>query len=551
MNAGRVIVHGDEFLSIVRAVASDVALVAGSTMGPFGHTVIMGKEFTGAKPTKDGVTAVKDMKYRNKSKQALLSLIQEAAGTVNQLAGDGTTTVTILICALLEALGPCIAGGIQPLKLKTGLERAKLEFLEYIRSVSRPVCKKQEMYNVAKISSNGDEDIAEVLAEIIEKVGRNGVITIDEGKTLKKVDHELMTGMCFSQGYISSYFVTNNEKMIAELDNPYILIMNKKISSIQQILPVLESTAQAGKALLIISEDVEGEALATLIFNKIRGGLKVCAVKAPGFGERRFAMLEDIAILSGGQLIVDELGLKPDQITLNMLGTAKRVTIQKDKTIIVGGSGSKADIDSRVELIKGAIEESTSDYDKEKLRERIARLVGGVAVIKVGGATESEVKERKDRYEDALNATRAAVEEGIVLGGGIALCNAYGAMSKAQPADDGERMGFNMALGALSACMSRILHNAGFNGPVIASKLADLNDSSQIFDARNGKFVNAFDAGIIDPAKVVRVAFETAISTVSLIIGTRVLLVDEESDNGSGNGAKRAGAGGGMGDMDF
>lgn len=515
------------------------------TLGPKGRNVVLEKSFGAPRITKDGVTVAKEIVLENKFQNMGAQMIREVASKTNDVAGDGTTTSTVLAQSIFKEGVKAVAAGMNPMDLKRGIDLAVEKIVEEIKKKSKKVSSKAQIAQVATISANGDKEIGEKLAEAMEKVGNEGVITVEEAKGLE-FEIDIVEGMQFDRGYLSPYFVTNAEKMIVELDNPYILLFEKKLSGLQQMLPVLESVVQSGRPLLIIAEDVEGEALATLVVNKLRGGLKVAAVKAPGFGDRRKAMLEDIATLTDGQVISEDLGMKLENITLQQLGKAKKVTITKDDTTIVDGAGSKKDIEARCSQIKKQIETNTSDYDKEKLQERLAKLSGGVAVLKVGGATEVAVKERKDRLDDALHSTRAAVEEGIVAGGGATLLYASSVLDKLKAANDDQQAGVNIVRRALQSPIRQIAENAGIDGAVVVGKLLEKNDSNLLFDAQNIGYLDAFEAGIVDPAKVVRTSLQNAASVAGLLITTEALVADVDKDDKPSSGG---GGMGGMGDM--
>jgi chaperonin GroEL len=495
------------------------------TLGPKGRNVVLDKSFGAPRITKDGVTVAKDIELEDKFENMGAQMVREVASKTNDLAGDGTTTATVLAQAIVREGAKSVAAGMNPMDLKRGIDLAVGKVIDDITKSARAVKSSKEVAQVGTISSNGDENIGSMIAEAMQRVGNEGVITVEEAKSLE-TDVDIVEGMQFDRGYISPYFVTNADKMIAELSDPYILIFEKKLSTLQSMLPVLEAVVQDGKPLLIIAEEVEGEALATLVVNKLRGGLKVAAVKAPGFGDRRKAMLEDIAILTNGQMIAEDLGIKLESVTLQMLGRAKKVVIEKEKTTIVDGTGKKKDIEARVAQIKQQIEETTSDYDKEKLQERLAKLAGGVAVIRVGGATEIEVKERKDRVDDALNATRAAVEEGIVPGGGVALLRAKKSVGRLKNENEDVQAGINIVLKALEAPIRQIAENAGVEGSIVVGKITDQDNADYGFDAQNEKYVDMFRAGIIDPAKVVRTALQDAASIAGLLITTEAMIAE-------------------------
>jgi chaperonin GroEL len=495
------------------------------TLGPKGRNVVLDKSFGAPRITKDGVTVAKDIELEDKFENMGAQMVREVASKTNDLAGDGTTTATVLAQAIVREGVKSVAAGMNPMDLKRGIDLAVAKVIDDITKNARAVKSSKEVAQVGTISSNGDENIGKMIAEAMQRVGNEGVITVEEAKSLE-TDVDIVEGMQFDRGYISPYFVTNADKMIAELNDPYILIFEKKLSTLQTMLPVLEAVIQTGKPLLIIAEEVEGEALATLVVNKLRGGLKVAAVKAPGFGDRRKAMLEDIAILTNGQMIAEDLGIKLESVTLQMLGRAKKVVIEKEKTTIVDGTGKKKDIEARVAQIKQQIDETTSDYDKEKLQERLAKLAGGVAVIRVGGATEIEVKERKDRVDDALNATRAAVEEGIVPGGGVALLRAKKAVGRIKDDNEDVQAGINIVLKALEAPIRQIAENAGVEGSIVVGKITDQNEADYGFDAQTEKYGDMFRAGIIDPAKVVRTALQDAASIAGLLVTTEAMIAE-------------------------
>ena len=495
------------------------------TLGPKGRNVVIEKSFGAPRTTKDGVSVAKEIELSDKFENMGAQMLREVASRTNDLAGDGTTTATVLAQAIVREGAKAVAAGMNPMDLKRGIDLAVVKVVETLKERSRVIKSNSEVAQVGTISANGEAEIGKMIAEAMDKVGREGVITVEEAKSLES-QLDVVEGMQFDRGYLSPYFITDTEKMKVELEDPYILIHEKKLSSIQALVPVLEKVVQSGRPLLIIAEDVEGEALATLVVNRLRGGLKVAAVKAPGFGDRRKAMLEDIAILTNGQVVSEELGIKLENVTVDMLGRAKRVTIDKENTTIVGGAGKKADVSARCDQIRAQIETTTSDYDREKLQERLAKLSGGVAVIKVGGATEVEVKERKDRVDDALNATRAAVEEGIVPGGGTALLYASKALDRLKAANDDQRVGIDIIRKALQAPVRQIAENAGFDGAVIAGKLLEQNDFDYGFDAQEGSYKNLVKAGVIDPTKVVRSALQDAASVAGLLITTEAMIAE-------------------------
>jgi chaperonin GroEL len=512
------------------------------TLGPKGRNVVIDKSFGAPRITKDGVTVAKEVELKDKFENMGAQMLKEVASKTNDLAGDGTTTATVLAQSIVREGMKSVAAGMNPMDLKRGIDLAVTKVVADLQARSKDVSGSAEVAQVGVISSNGDKEVGEKIAEAMEKVGKEGVITVEEAKGLE-FELDVVEGMQFDRGYLSPYFITNPDKMTVELDNPYILIHEKKLSNLQSMLPVLEAAVQSGRPLLIIAEDIEGEALATLVVNKLRGGLKVAAVKAPGFGDRRKAMLQDIAILTKGEMISEDLGIKLENVTLGMLGEAKRVTIDKDNTTIVDGAGSAEDIKARVGEIRTQIDSTTSDYDKEKLQERLAKLAGGVAVIKVGGASEVEVKERKDRVDDALHATRAAVEEGIVPGGGVALLYATSALQGLAGENDDQTRGVDIVRRALQAPVRQIAENAGHDGAVVAGKLIDGKDDKLGFNAQTDTYENLVEAGVIDPTKVVRTALQDAASVAGLLITTEAAIVEKPDDKNGG------GAGGGMPDM--
>jgi len=512
------------------------------TLGPKGRNVVLDKSFGAPRITKDGVTVAKEIELEDKFENMGAQMVREVAQKTNDLAGDGTTTATVLAAAIVKEGAKSVAAGMNPMDLKRGIDIAVAAVVKDIEKRAKPVGSSAEVAQVGTISSNGDSTIGSMIAKAMQKVGNEGVITVEEAKAME-TEVEIVEGMQFDRGYISPYFVTNAEKMLAELEDAYILLHEKKLSGLQSMLPVLEAVVQSGKPLVIIAEDVEGEAIATLVVNKLRGGLKVAAVKAPGFGDRRKAMLEDIAVLTAGQLISEDLGIKLENVTTAMLGRAKKVIIEKEKCTIVHGAGKKADIEARVNQIKAQIEETTSDYDKEKLQERLAKLAGGVAVIRVGGATEIEVKEKKDRVEDALNATRAAVEEGIVAGGGVALLRAKKAVGRIHDENPDVQAGINIVLKALESPIRQIAENAGVEGSIVVGKIMDDKSENFGFDAQEEKYVDMVEAGIIDPAKVVRTALQDAGSVAGLLVTTEAMVAELPKE------AAPAMPGGGMGGM--
>jgi chaperonin GroEL len=516
------------------------------TLGPKGRNVVLDKSFGAPRITKDGVTVAKEIELGDKFENMGAQMVREVASKTNDVAGDGTTTATVLAQAIVREGAKAVAAGMNPMDLKRGIDKAVTVVVEDLKKKSKKISTSAEVAAVGTISANGEAEIGEMIAKAMQKVGNEGVITVEEAKGIQ-TELDVVEGMEFDRGYVSPYFVTNAEKMITELDSPYILIHEKKLSGLQPMLPLLEAVVQTGKPLLIIAEDVEGEALATLVVNKLRGGLKVAAVKAPGFGDRRKAMLEDIAILTGGQVISEDLGIKLETVTLAMLGKAKKVVIEKESTLIVEGAGKKTDIQGRCGQIKAQIEETTSDYDREKLQERLAKLAGGVAVIRVGGSTEVEVKERKDRVDDALHATRAAVEEGIVPGGGSALARASLILGKIKVDNDDQRFGIEIVRKAITSPLRQISENAGEDGAVILGKVLDNDEYNFGFDAQSGEFKDLVKAGIIDPTKVVRTALQDASSVASLLITTEAMVAERPEKKAPPSG----GPGGGMGDMDF
>jgi chaperonin GroEL len=495
------------------------------TLGPKGRNVVIDKSFGAPRITKDGVTVAKEIELADKFENMGAQMLREVASKQNDKAGDGTTTATVLAQAIVREGSKAVAAGMNPMDVKRGIDLAVTKVVEDLKAHAKSVEANSEIAQVATISANGDEEVGKILAEAMEKVGNEGVITVEEAKSLA-TELETVEGMQFDRGYLSPYFITNAEKLKVELDDPYILIHEKKLSNLQAMLPLLESVVQSGRPLLIIAEDIEGDALATLVVNRLRGGLKVAAVKAPGFGDRRKAMLEDIAVLTGGNVVSEELGIKLENVTINMLGRAKKVVIDKDNTTIVDGVGTKSDIDGRVAQIRQQIETTTSDYDREKLQERLAKLAGGVAVIRVGGATEVEVKEKKDRVDDALHATRAAVEEGILPGGGIALLRSLKALEGLKAANDDQQSGIDIVRRALRAPARQIADNAGEDGAWIVGKLLESEDYSWGFNAATGEYQDLVKAGVIDPAKVVRTALQDAASVASLLITTEALVAE-------------------------
>jgi chaperonin GroEL len=517
------------------------------TLGPKGRNVVLDKSFGAPRITKDGVTVAKEIELADKFENMGAQMVREVASKTNDIAGDGTTTATVLAQAIVREGAKAVAAGMNPMDLKRGIDKAVTAVVEDLKKHSRKITTPAETAQVGAIAANGETEIGKMISEAMQKVGNEGVITVEEAKGIQ-TELDVVEGMQFDRGYVSPYFITNAEKMVADMDQPYILIHEKKLSGLQPMLPLLESVVQSGRPLLIIAEDVEGEALATLVVNKLRGGLKVAAVKAPGFGDRRKAMLEDIAILTGGQVISEDLGIKLESVTLAMLGKAKKVLIEKENTTIVEGAGKKADIVGRCNQIRAQVEETTSDYDREKLQERLAKLAGGVAVIRVGGSTEVEVKERKDRVDDSLHATRAAVEEGIVPGGGVALARASLILAKLKADNDDQRFGIEIVRKAVQTPLRQIAENAGEDGAVIAGKILDKDEYNWGFDAQSGEFKDLVKAGIIDPTKVVRTALQDAASVAGLLVTTEAMVAEKPEKKGP---PMPPGGGGGMGDMDF
>ena len=516
------------------------------TLGPKGRNVVIDKSFGSPRTTKDGVTVAKEIELADKFENMGAQMIKEVANKTNDSAGDGTTTSTVLCQALATEGMKAVAAGLNPMDLKRGMDAATDAIISELQKNSNIVKSDKEVRQVGTIASNGDVEVGGMISEAMQKVGKEGVITVEEAKSLD-TELDVVEGMMFDRGYLSPYFVTNADKMKAEMEDCLILLHEKKLASLQPMLPLLESVVQSTKPLLIISEDVEGEALATLVVNKLRGGLKIAAVKAPGFGDRRKAMLEDIAILTGGQVISEDLGIKLETVTMDMLGKAKRVVVDKENSTIVGGAGKKKDIEARCDQIRKQIEETTSDYDREKLQERLAKLAGGVAVIKVGGASEVEVKEKKDRVEDAMHATRAAVEEGILPGGGTALLYATSVLKNLKVDNDDQRYGVDIVRKALSAPLKQIAQNSGFDGAVIAGKIIESKDNSHGFDAQSGKFCDLVKAGIVDPTKVVRTALIDAVSVAALLTTTEAMITDKPEDKSSAPAMPDMGGMGGMG----
>ncbi|RJE85253.1 chaperonin GroEL [Paracoccus onubensis] len=535
----------DRMLKGVNILADAVKV----TLGPKGRNVVIDKSFGAPRITKDGVTVAKEIELTDKFENMGAQMVREVASRTNDEAGDGTTTATVLAQAIVREGMKAVAAGMNPMDLKRGIDAATAKVVEAIKAASRPVNDSDEVAQVGTISANGEASIGRQIADAMQKVGNEGVITVEENKGLE-TEVEVVEGMQFDRGYLSPYFVTNPDKMIADLEDCYILLHEKKLSSLQPMVPLLESVIQSQKPLLIIAEDVEGEALATLVVNKLRGGLKIAAVKAPGFGDRRKAMLQDIAILTGGQVISEDLGMKLENVTIDMLGTAKKVSINKDNTTIIDGAGDKPEIEARVSQIRQQIEETTSDYDKEKLQERVAKLAGGVAVIRVGGMTEIEVKERKDRVDDALNATRAAVQEGVVVGGGVALVQGAKGLSDLKSENSDQEAGIAIVRRALEAPLRQIAENAGVDGAVVAGKIRESDDVKFGFNAQTEEYGDLFKFGVIDPAKVVRTALEDAASVAGLLITTEAMIAEKPEPKGAGGGGMPdMGGMGGMGGM--
>jgi chaperonin GroEL len=520
------------------------------TLGPKGRNVVLEKSFGAPRITKDGVTVAKDIELKDKFQNMGAQMVREVASKANDVAGDGTTTATVLAQSIAQEGARAVAAGMNPMDLKRGIDMAVEAVVVELEKKSKKISTSDEVAQVGTISANGEEEIGKMIAEAMERVGNEGVITVEEAKSLD-TELDVVEGMQFDRGYLSPYFVTDAEKMRATLEDPYILLHEKKLSNLQDMLPILEKVVQSGRPLLIIAEDIEGEALATLVVNRLRGGLKVAAVKAPGFGDRRKAMLEDIAILTKGTVVSEEVGISLDAVTLDMLGSAKRVEITKDETTIVDGIGEKSEIEARCSQIRAQSEETTSDYDREKLQERLAKLAGGVAVIRVGGATEVEVKERKDRVDDAMHATRAAVEEGIVPGGGVALVKSISVLEKLKPANRDQEVGVEIVRRALQAPARNIAENAGAEGSVIVGKLLESKDANEGYDATSGTFTDMVKAGVIDPTKVVRSSLQNAASVASLLITTEAMVADQPESKDAAPAAPDMGGMGGMGGMGF
>ncbi len=545
MAAKEVKFHGDARERMLRGV-DILANAVKVTLGPKGRNVVLDKSFGAPRITKDGVTVAKEIELADKFENMGAQMVREVASKTSDQAGDGTTTATLLAQAIVREGAKAVAAGMNPMDLKRGVDLAVEAVVEEIKKRSKKISTNEEIAQVGTISANGEREVGEMIAQAMQKVGNEGVITVEEAKSLE-TELDVVEGMQFDRGYLSPYFVTNAEKMIAELENPYILIHEKKLSGLQAMLPVLEAVVQSGRPLLIVAEDVEGEALATLVVNKLRGGLKVAAVKAPGFGDRRKAMLEDVAILTSGQVISEDLGIKLENVTLEMLGQAKRVRVEKENTTIIDGGGHKDDIQGRCTQIRQQIEETTSDYDREKLQERLAKLAGGVAVIRVGGSTEIEVKEKKDRVDDAMHATRAAVEEGVVAGGGSALLYAAHALESLKPANNDQKVGVDIVKKALLYPARQIAENSGTDGSIIVGKLLDSKDHNYGYDAQKGEFTDMIRAGIIDPTKVVRHALQDAASVAGLLITTEAMVAEKPEPKAP----PAMPPGGGMGGMDF
>ena len=519
------------------------------TLGPKGRNVVLDKSFGAPRITKDGVSVAKEIELEDKFENMGAQMVKEVASRTNDEAGDGTTTATVLAQAIVREGMKSVAAGMNPMDLKRGIDLATTKVVEAIIAMARPVSDSDEVAQVGTISANGEADIGQQIADAMQRVGNEGVITVEENKGLE-TETDVVEGMQFDRGYLSPYFVTNTEKMTVELEDAIILLHEKKLGSLQPMVPLLEAVIQSGKPLLIIAEDVEGEALATLVVNKLRGGLKIAAVKAPGFGDRRKSMLQDIAVLTGGQVISEDLGMKLENVTIDMLGSAKRVAITKDETTIIDGAGDKAEIEARVMQIRGQIEETTSDYDREKLQERVAKLAGGVAVIRVGGMSEVEVKERKDRVDDALNATRAAVQEGIVVGGGVALIQAAKVLDGLEGANPDQSVGISIIRKAIESPLRQIAENSGVDGSVVAGKIRESDDKAFGFNAQTEEYGDMFKFGVIDPAKVVRTALQDAASVAGLLITTEAMVADKPAkDGGGGGGMPDMGGMGGMGGM--
>ena len=549
--AAKIVKFGEDARAKILKGVNLLADAVTVTLGPRGRNVVLEKSWGAPTVTKDGVTVAKEIELEDKFENMGAQMVREVASKTNDEAGDGTTTATVLAHAIVKEGMKSVAAGMNPMDLKRGVDLAVAKVVEDIKKHATKIASSSEIAQVGAIAANGEREIGDMIAKAMDKVGNEGVITVEEAKSLES-ELEVVEGMQFDRGYLSPYFITNAEKMIAELEDPYILLHEKKLSGLQSMLPLLEAVVQSGKPLLIVAEDVEGEALATLVVNKLRGGLKVAAVKAPGFGDRRKAMLEDIAVLTGGQVISEDLGIKLENVTIDMLGKAKKVSINKDDTTIIDGAGNKKDIEGRTSQIRKQIEDTTSDYDREKLQERLAKLAGGVAVIKVGGATEIEVKERKDRVDDALNATRAAVEEGIVPGGGAALLYAVRSLDGLKSENADQEAGVNIVRRALESPIRQIVRNSGGEGSIVVGKLLEKNDYKFGFDAQTDQYVDMIKAGIVDPAKVVRTALQDAASVAGLLITTEAMVAEApKKESGHSHGGMPGGGMGGMGGMDF
>src|SRR5215216_1701003 len=535
----------DKMLRGVEILADAVKV----TLGPKGRNVVIEKSFGAPRITKDGVTVAKEIELADKFENMGAQMVREVASKTNDIAGDGTTTATVLAQAIVREGAKAVAAGMNPMDLKRGIDKAVAVVVSELEKNTRKISASAEVAQVGSVSANGDPEIGEMIAKAMEKVGNEGVITVEEAKSVE-TELDVVEGMQFDRGYVSPYFITNAEKMVAEMDDPYILIFEKKLSGLQPMLPLLEAVVQSGRPLVIVAEDVEGEALATLVVNKLRGGLKVAAVKAPGFGDRRKAMLEDIAVLTAGQTISEDLGIKLENVTLDMLGRAKRVRIEKENTTIIDGAGKRNDIEGRIAQIKAQVEETTSDYDREKLQERLAKLAGGVAIIRVGGSTEVEVKEKKDRVEDALHSTRAAVEEGIVPGGGVALLRAKAAAKALKSENPDVQAGINIVLKALEAPIRQIAENSGVEGSIVVGRITDNKSQTFGFNAQTEEYVDMLQAGIVDPAKVVRAALQNAASVAGLLVTTEAMITEAPKKE-SAPAMPGGGGMGGMGGMDY
>jgi len=547
MAAKEIRFNGDARDSMLRGIAL-LANTVKVTLGPKGRNVMLNKSYGAPRLTKDGVTVAKEIELSDKFENMGAQMVKEVASRSSDQAGDGTTTATVLAQAIVQEGARAVAAGMNPMDLRRGIDMAVAWVVDDIKKSAKKVSTSAEISQIGTISANNDREIGEMIASAMDKVGKEGVITVEEAKGLE-TELDIVEGMQFDRGYLSPYFITNAEKMICELENPYIMLVEKKLSGLQQVLPLLEAVVQSAAPLLIVAEDIEGETLATLVVNKLRGGLKVAAVKAPGFGDRRKAMLEDVAALTGGQVISEDIGIKLENVTLDMLGRAKMVRIDKDNTTVIDGAGDKATIAARCTQMRAQIEETTSDYDKEKLQERLAKLAGGVAIIRVGGASEIEVKERKDRVDDAVHATRAAVEEGIVPGGGVTLLYASKTLSGLNPENSDQKVGIDIVRRALQAPARQIFANAGEEGSIIVGKLLDQSDANHGFDAESGTYVDMVKAGIIDPAKVVRLALQGAASVGGLLVTTEAMIADAPQSGASS--MPSAGGMGGMGGMDY